>query len=91
MILKKPSQTNADGFTIKGYIDGSQPNGDLLKVYHNNQAQDAILYKGKQVDTEDHLATTKWGGGQDCGYRPSRCFCVKACSELFIQRQKRHL
>ena len=64
VILKKPSQTNADGFTIKGYIDGSQPNGDLLKVYHNNQAQDAILYKGKQVDTEDHLATTKWVVGK---------------------------
>jgi hypothetical protein len=64
VLLKKPPQTNADGFTIKGYIDGSEPNGDLLKVYHNANAQDAILYKGKQVDTEDHLATTKWVVGK---------------------------
>ena len=64
VLLKKPPQTNADGFTIKGYIDGSEPNGDLLKVYHNANAQDAILYKGKQQDDLDHLATTKWVVGK---------------------------
>ena len=64
VLLKKPPQTNADGFIIKGYINNSQPNGDLFKVYHNANAQDAILYKGKQEDDQDHLATTKWVVGK---------------------------
>ena len=91
LILKKPSQTNADGFTIKGYIDGSQPNGDLLKVYHNNQRSRRDHLQGQTGRHRRPPCHNEVGGGQDCGYRPSRCFCVKACTELFIQRQKRHL
>ena len=64
VIFGKGQQVNANGFTVKGYVSGSAPNGDLLYVYHNNNAQDAVLYKGKQTDDQDHLATTKWTVGK---------------------------
>ena len=48
-VFAKSQQTNAQGLTVKGYVSDAAPNGDLLYVYHNNNAQDAILYKGKQV------------------------------------------
>ena len=64
VIFGKGQQVNTTGFTVKGYVSNSAPNGDLLYVYHNQNAQDSVLYKGKQTDDQDHLATTKWTVGK---------------------------
>ena len=67
VLFNKPfsNSTESSGFTVKGAISDdysatvSEQNGDMLSVYHNSNAADAVNYRGK-ITAAKNIATKEY-------------------------------